>query len=243
MKRGDGRSANELRPIKIIRGFQKHPAGSVLIEWGDTKVLCSATVEERLPPWMNPNEGKGWITAEYMMLPASSDGRIQRKRALENGRTHEIQRLIGRAIRAAIPLQDLGPRTVHLDCDVLQADGGTRVASITGSYLALALAIDHLIRFGRITKSPRLTPIAAVSVGRCSGEILIDLNYAEDSKAEVDANIVMNAQGNFIELQGTGEDGAFSKAEWDELLKMGTLACEKIFQIQRQYISEWQLHI
>lgn len=242
MKRIDGRQANELRPIRITRGFQKHPAGSVLMEWGDNKVLCSATVEERLPPWMNPNEGKGWITAEYMMLPASSDQRIQRKRALENGRTHEIQRLIGRAIRAAIPLKDLGPRTIHLDCDVLQADGGTRVASITGSYLALALAIDHLIRFGKITQSPRLTPIAAVSVGRCSGQILADLNYAEDSKAEVDANVVMNSRGEFIELQGTAEDGAFTKSEWDELLKIAGSACEQIFEIQKRYLSEWNLH-
>lgn len=241
LKRIDGREYADLRTIKIQRGVQKDPIGSVLIEWGNTKVICSASLEERLPPWMSASAGKGWITAEYGMLPGSTDKRINRDKAKNSGRTQEIQRLIGRSLRACIPLKDLGPRTLQFDCDVLQADGGTRVASITGSYLALKLAIDYLIRHGQITKSPRVTQVAAVSIGRVEGEIIADLNYHEDSRAELDANVVMTAAKEFIELQGTAEDGSFTRSEWDLLLDRAETACSKLFEIQNAALAEWDL--
>lgn len=240
MNRIDGRKVNEIRPIEIKKNPQKDPAGSVLIHWGDTHVLCAAQVEEKLPPWMM-NENRGWITAEYNMLPGSSDKRIHREKSRSNGRTHEIQRLIGRCLRASVSLEELGPRSIVVDCDVIQADGGTRVASITGSYLALRLAIDRLLKTNKLKKRPESTKVAAVSIGKHNGQILTDLNYHEDSRAELDANIVMNEQGEFVEIQGTAEKGAFSRSEFQELLSSAEFACQKIFEIQNHYLDLWKL--
>lgn len=238
MTRHDGRRAEDLRPIHIIKSPQKDPAGSVLIEWGNTKVICSASVEEKLPVWMQ-NENRGWITAEYNMLPGSSDKRISRDRVRTNGRTQEIQRLIGRSLRAAVNLESLGPRSIILDCDVIQADGGTRVASITGSYLALMLAFQQMLQKGQLSKFPSTQKIAAVSVGKVKGEIVVDLDYPEDSTAELDANVVMNEKGEFVEIQGTAEKDSFSRTEFNQLLDIASTACRKIFQIQEKYMSEW----
>ncbi|PIR23056.1 MAG: ribonuclease PH [Deltaproteobacteria bacterium CG11_big_fil_rev_8_21_14_0_20_45_16] len=241
MSRPDGRNLEDLRPIQFHQSPQRDPAGSVLIEWGHTKVICAVNVEEKLPPWMSSSEGRGWITAEYSMLPGSSDRRIQRDRVRTNGRTQEIQRLIGRSLRACVTLESLGPRSFLIDCDVMQADGGTRVASITGTYLALRLAFENLKKRKIISRIPEFVPVAAVSVGRVNGEICVDLNYIEDSKAELDANIVMNARGQFIELQGTAEKGSFSRDEWNRLLDVATVACEKIFKIQEETLRQWEL--
>ncbi|TVQ78040.1 MAG: ribonuclease PH [Bradymonadales bacterium] len=240
MPRIDGRSANDLRPIRFIPGVQRDPLGSVLVEWGDTKVICSASVDEKLPPWMQ-GQNRGWITAEYSMLPGSSDRRIQRERARNSGRTQEIQRLIGRSLRACIQLENLGPRTIIFDCDVLQADGGTRVASITGSYLALRLALAKLVELNRLKTLPPTNMLAAISVGKLSGECLCDLNYHEDARAEVDANVVMNDRGEFIEMQATAEDGAFRLEEWNQLLESAQAACRQIFQIQKKTLEDWKL--
>lgn len=203
-------------------------------------MLCSASVEERVPPWMKDNQG-GWITAEYNMLPGSTDRRMHRDRARNNGRTHEIQRLIGRSLRAALDLKALGPRTITLDCDVLQADGGTRVASITGAYLALRLALESLLTAKRIKRLPELCPVAAISVGKVNSEILVDLDFSEDSQADLDANIVMNANQCFIELQSTAEKGSFTRQEWDQLLDAASAACQKVFEIQNVQLNEWGL--
>lgn len=240
MIRIDGRKTNEIRPIEIKKNPQKDPAGSVLIQWGDTHVLCAAQVEEKLPPWMM-NENRGWITAEYNMLPGSSDKRIHREKSRSNGRTHEIQRLIGRCLRSSVSLEELGPRSIIVDCDVIQADGGTRVASITGAYLALQLAIEHLLKTNKLKKRPESTKVAAVSIGKHNGQILTDLNYHEDSRAELDANIVMNERGEFVEIQGTAEKGAFSRSEFQELLSSAEFACQKIFEIQNHYLNLWNL--
>lgn len=241
MARHDGRSKDQLREIKFQKGPQRNPAGSVLIYWGNTHVICSATVEEKVPNWMNASEGKGWITAEYSMLPGSTDRRIGRDRARNNGRTHEIQRLIGRSLRAALPLKSIGPRTITLDCDVIQADGGTRVASITGSYLALRIALQGLVMAGKLEKTPPITQVAAVSIGRVKGEICADLDYIEDSTAELDANVVMNSNLEFIELQGTAEKGSFTRAEWDQLMDSATSACKQIFEIQNTALTSWEI--
>lgn len=240
MPRIDGRQPNQLRNIQIHRGAQRDPDGSVLIEWGNTKVLCSVIYEDKLPNWMH-GEKSGWITAEYGMLPGSSDKRIHRDRIRSTGRTHEIQRLIGRSIRACMKMEDLGPRTITIDCDVLQADGGTRVASITGSYLAFRLALKKMVENRVLKAIPPSDFVAAVSVGRVGGEILLDLNYPEDVKAEVDANVVMNSKGEFIEVQGTAEKGSFKRQELDQLMESATLGCQQLFEIQKKYISEWGL--
>jgi ribonuclease PH len=239
MKRIDGRQTDELRPIRITKGIQKDPHGSILIEWGDTKVICSVTVEEKVPPWLQ-NQNKGWITAEYNMLPGSSDQRIHRDKARSNGRTQEIQRLIGRSLRAAVELNQLGSRTFLFDCDVIQADGGTRVASITGSYLAFCLALEKLHRQGKLKKIPETKMIAAISIGKLHQSILCDLNYHEDVQADLDANVVMNDSGEFIELQGTAEKGSFTLQEWNALLEVAQGACQKIFQIQKDTLEAWR---
>ena len=240
MPRVDGRNNRDLRKIRVRPAIQKDSHGSVMIEWGYTHVLCSVNVEEKLPNWMQ-GSSSGWITAEYGMLPGSSDKRIQRDKVRSTGRTHEIQRLIGRSLRAALPLENLGPRTVQIDCDVIQADGGTRVASITGAYLALALALFRAKEKNILRHIPKTVPVAALSIGKVGGEILVDLNYPEDVKAEVDANIVMNAKNQLIEVQGTAEKGAFSRGEWNEMLDSAEGAFGEIFQIQRQYLKEWGL--
>lgn len=219
--RPSGRAADELRPIRITRRFTRHAEGSVLIEFGDTRVLCTASVEESVPQFLR-NTGRGWVTAEYGMLPRATHTRSRREAASgkQGGRTLEIQRLIGRALRAVVDLKALGERTITIDCDVLQADGGTRTASITGGYIALADAINTLIRKGALRDSPLHGQVAAVSVGIWSGQPVLDLDYAEDSEAETDMNVVMNNGGGFIEVQGTAEGHAFRRHELDELLNL-----------------------
>jgi ribonuclease PH len=219
--RPSGRAPDELRPIRITRRFTRHAEGSVLIEFGDTRVLCTASVEETVPSFLR-NTGKGWVTAEYGMLPRATHTRNKREASTgkQGGRTLEIQRLIGRALRAVIDLKALGERTITIDCDVLQADGGTRTASITGGYVALADAVNSLVRKGVLRDSPIHGQVAAVSVGIWAGQPVLDLDYAEDSDAETDMNIVMNNGGGFIEVQGTAEGHAFRRNELDELLNL-----------------------
>ncbi|HEY4368455.1 MAG TPA: ribonuclease PH [Steroidobacteraceae bacterium] len=219
--RPSGRAPDELRPIRITRGFTKHAEGSVLVEFGETRVLCTASVEETVPPFLR-NSGGGWVTAEYGMLPRATHTRSRREASTgkQGGRTLEIQRLIGRSLRAVVDLKALGERTITLDCDVLQADGGTRTASITGSYVALVDAINALIRKRVLRESPLHGQVAAVSVGIWSGVPVLDLDYREDSDAETDMNVVMNNGGGFIEVQGTAEGHAFRRHELDELLNL-----------------------
>jgi ribonuclease PH len=221
--RPSGRAPDELRPISITRGFTRHAEGSVLIEFGDTRVLCTASVEESIPPFLR-NTGRGWVTAEYGMLPRATHTRSRREAASgkQGGRTLEIQRLIGRALRAVVDLKALGERSITIDCDVLQADGGTRTASITGAYVALVDAIDALVRRGTLQHSPLHGQVAAVSVGIWAGQPVLDLDYAEDSEAETDMNVVMNNGGAFIELQGTAEGHAFRRHELDALLNLAS---------------------
>jgi len=242
MPRGDQRQAADLRAIKIIRSPQKDPLGSVLVEWGNTHVVCSVMMEDKMPNWMQgQGESSGWITAEYGMLPGSSDKRIHRDRIRNTGRTHEIQRLIGRSIRACMDLKHLGPRTIQIDCDVLQADGGTRVASVTGSYLALRLALSKLVERRALKEVPKTLLVGGLSLGRVNGEWIADLNYVEDVKAEVDANIVMNEKLEFIELQGTAEKGSFSREEFNKMLDLAQTGMQKVFAIQKKYLSDWGL--
>lgn len=228
------RRADQLRTIRFTRGFTKHAEGSVLVEFGDTRVLCTASVEARVPGFLK-GQGKGWITAEYGMLPRATDRRTQREAAAgkQGGRTVEIQRLIGRSLRACANLQLLGERTVTLDCDVLQADGGTRTASITGAWVALQDAIDALLARGELTANPIHTQVAAVSVGVYQGTPVLDLDYAEDSAAETDMNLVMDGEGRFIEIQGTAEGTPFSRAEFDALLELGSAGIREIQSAQR----------
>ncbi len=224
--RPSGRQANELRTVTITRNYTKHAEGSVLIEMGDTKVLCTASVEERIPQFLR-GKGEGWVTAEYGMLPRSTGSRMAREatRGKQSGRTMEIQRLIGRSLRAAIDLKALGERSITIDCDVIQADGGTRTASITGAFIALTDAINSLIADKKIKKSPLLGQVAAISVGIVDGEAVLDLDYIEDSTAETDMNVVMNESGAYIEIQGTAEGHAFRP---DELQAMLAIASEGI---------------
>ena len=215
------RAPDQLRPVSLERGVVKYAEGSCMVKFGDTHVLVTATLEERLPPWLK-GQGRGWVTAEYGMLPRSTHTRTRREAATgkQGGRTLEIQRLIGRALRAVVDLKALGERTVTVDCDVLQADGGTRTASITGGYVALVDAIDALVRKGTLRESPIHGQVAAVSVGIWSGLPVLDLDYAEDSEAETDMNVVMNNGGGFIEVQGTAEGHALRRHELDELLNL-----------------------
>jgi ribonuclease PH len=228
------RRPDEVRPIRFTRGFTRHAEGSVLVEFGDTRVLCTASVEPRVPPFLK-GKGQGWITAEYGMLPRSTGERMPREaaRGKQGGRTLEIQRLIGRALRAAVDLNALGERTITLDCDVLQADGGTRTAAITGAWIALREAIDRLLASGELKRDPITTQIAAVSVGVYQGVPVLDLDYAEDSAAETDMNLVMDGEGRFIEVQGTAEGHPFSRAELDALLELGALGIRAIQAVQR----------
>lgn len=237
--RPSGRAPDELRNIEIVRRFTRHAEGSVLIRCGDTHVLCTASVEENVPPFLR-NTGKGWVTAEYGMLPRSTHTRSRREAATgkQGGRTLEIQRLIGRALRAVVDLKGLGERTITLDCDVLQADGGTRTAAITGSYVALADAVSVLLRKGLLRDNPIHGQVAAVSVGIWSGVPVLDLDYAEDSDAETDMNIVMNNGGAFVELQGTAEGHAFRREELDELLNLGANGIKQLLAKQLEALSE-----
>lgn len=239
MERTDGRAKDQLRPVKITRNYIKHAEGSVLIEIGDTKVICTATVEEKVPGWLK-GMGKGWVTAEYGMLPRSAQSRIPRESAKGRitGRTHEIQRLVGRSLRSVIDLAKLGERTVWLDCDVIQADGGTRTASITGAFVALVDALAVLKGRGLINTVPVSDYLAAVSVGKVADTVLLDLAYDEDSRAQVDMNVVMTSAGKFIEVQGTAEDSPFSRDELDELLRHAEKGIAELVSIQRDALGE-----
>jgi len=236
LARFDGRAADELRPVQITPGFQGYAEGSALIETGETKVVCAVSVEERVPAFLR-GSGSGWITAEYGMLPRSTQSRISRDRT--GGRSYEIQRLIGRSLRAVANLGVLGERTFTVDCDVLQADGGTRTAAITGAYVALAQAFQTLRDRGELLPSPLKGAVAATSVGIVDGVQLLDLCYEEDSHAEVDFNIVMNDAGEFIEVQGTAEGRPFSKDTIDSLLALAEKGISELLQIQRDAIGEW----
>jgi ribonuclease PH len=219
--RSRARAANELRPVRITRGYTMHAEGSVLIEFGATKVLCTASVEEKVPPHKR-GSGEGWVTAEYGMLPRATHSRNDREaaRGKQSGRTQEIQRLIGRSMRAVFDLKKLGERTIQLDCDVLQADGGTRTAAITGAFVAAQDAIDSLVAAGKIVESPIIASVAAISVGIVQGTPLLDLEYTEDAACDTDMNVVMTGAGHFVEVQGTAEGLAFSRAEMDSLLTL-----------------------
>jgi len=236
--RPSGRAAEEMRPIRITRGFTRHAEGSVLVEFGDTRVLVTASVEDGVPSFLR-GKGEGWVTAEYGMLPRATHTRSAREaaRGKQSGRTLEIQRLIGRSLRAVVDMRALGERTVTLDCDVLQADGGTRTASITGAYVALADAMDALMRRRAIASSPLHGQVAAVSVGIVDGVPVVDLDYVEDSSAETDMNVVMNNGGGFIEVQGTAEGHAFRRHELDELLNLAAGACEQLFAAQAEALA------
>jgi ribonuclease PH len=232
--RPSNRANNQLRPVRITRGYTKHAEGSVLVEFGDTKVLCTASVTSGVPPFMK-DSGKGWVTAEYGMLPRSTHGRMQREAAKgkQTGRTQEIQRLIARSLRAAVDLNLIGENTIVIDCDVLQADGGTRTASITGGCVALFDAIDYLKKNGKISTSPFQQYVAAVSVGIFQGEPILDLDYIEDSSADTDMNVVMTEQGGFIEIQGTAEKNVFSPSDLDHMLALAKEGAQQLIQIQK----------
>jgi ribonuclease PH len=236
--RPSGRAADQLRAISFESGFTRHAEGSVLVRFGDTHVLCTASVEESIPPFLR-GKGQGWVTAEYGMLPRSTHTRQAREaaRGKQSGRTQEIQRLIGRSLRAIVDLKALGERTITLDCDVLQADGGTRTAAITGSFVALTQACTALQKRGALTRSALHGQIAAISVGVFSGVPVLDLDYAEDSQAETDMNVVMNSGGAFVEVQGTAEGHAFRRHELDALLDLATVGLAKIFALQSQAIA------
>lgn len=236
MIRVDSRLHAQLRPVSFTVDYLDFAEGSVLIEAGKTRVLCAASVEERVPPFLE-GKGQGWVTAEYNMLPRATHTRTSRERdGRVSGRTQEIQRLIGRSLRAVVDMQLLGPRTITLDCDVLQADGGTRTASITGAYVALHRACTKLVRDGKLSAHPLKTAVAAVSVGVVEGEILLDLCYVEDSNAEVDFNVVMTAEHEFIEVQGTGEGGVFSRSTMDGLVNLAEQGIDQLLEMQKRYI-------
>ena len=240
--RPSGRAADELREVNITRGYTRHAEGSALVEFGDTRVLCNATVEDRVPPWMK-GRGRGWVTAEYGMLPRSTGQRSPREaaRGRQGGRTLEIQRLIGRSLRAVIDMEALGERTVIVDCDVIQADGGTRTAAITGGYVALVDAVSCLRarpgRSGRSRRDPIHGAVAAVSVGIYKGETVLDLDYVEDSEAETDMNVVMNDAGGFIEIQGTAEGHAFRRTELDAMLDLARDGIASLVELQRTALA------
>lgn len=237
--RPSGRAVDQLRPLKITRNFTKHAEGSVLIECGDTKVICTATVVHGVPRFLR-GKGQGWITAEYGMLPRSTGNRVDREatRGKQNGRTIEIQRLIGRSLRAAVDLKKLGENTITIDCDVIQADGGTRTASITGGFVALADAMNKLVESKKIKKNPIVSQIAAISVGVYNGVPVLDLDYPEDSTAETDMNVVMNDQGGFIEIQGTAEGVAFSDEQMVGMLAVASKGIAEIIELQKSTLSD-----
>jgi len=238
--RPDQRRSDELRPIKITKDYIKHAEGSVLIEIGDTKVICTASIEDKVPPFMR-GQGKGWITAEYSMLPRATETRNIREssKGKLSGRTMEIQRLIGRALRSVVDLQRLGEKTVWLDCDVIQADGGTRTASITGAFVAMVDALGKLKEKNGWEKLPIVDFLAATSVGIVNDELVLDLAYIEDSSAEVDMNIVMTGKGQFVEVQGTGEESPFSSEQLGGLLELGKKGIDELVAKQKEVLSDW----
>lgn len=239
MVRLDGRRPDELRPVRLTRGYLKHAEGSCLIEVGETKVICAATVEGKVPPWMR-GAGHGWVTAEYAMLPRATATRTPRERnqGRQGGRTMEIQRLVGRSLRSVVDLSALGERTVWLDCDVLQADGGTRTASVTGAFVALVDALSKLKGDAGWEKLPLIDFLAATSVGVVEGAPLLDLAFAEDSKAEVDMNVVMTGREGLVEVQGTGEARPFSRAEFDELLALAGGGIRRLIEVQKEALGD-----
>ena len=238
MPRPDGRRSNQLRAIKVTKHYMKNAEGSCLIEFGQTKVICTASVEEGVPPFLK-GSGKGWVTAEYGMLPRSCGSRIKREKT--SGRTEEIQRLVGRSLRAITDMEKIGERTIRIDCDVLQGDGGTRTASITGGFIALALAQEWMKKQGLITTPIIKDYIAAISVGVFQGAPVLDLNYAEDSKADVDMNVVMVGRGQFVEVQGTGEGGTFSEKEMTQLLALAKKGIKELIAIQRKQLPSLKI--
>ena len=233
--RNSARAANALRPVRITRHYTMHAEGSVLIEFGNTKVLCTASVEEKVPGHKK-GSGEGWVTAEYGMLPRATHTRNDREaaRGKQSGRTQEIQRLIGRSMRAVFDLSILGERTIHLDCDVIQADGGTRTAAITGAFIAAQDAVNHLLAQGKLSQSPIRDHVAAISVGMVQGTPLLDLEYTEDSACDTDMNVVMTGAGHFIEVQGTAEGLAFSRSEMNDLLALAELGIQNLVALQKQ---------
>lgn len=237
--RPSGRAPEQPRDVRITRHFTRHAEGSVLIEFGDTRVICTASVENKVPPFLR-GEGQGWITAEYGMLPRSTGSRMGREaaRGKQGGRTVEIQRLIGRSLRAAVDMKALGEHTITIDCDVIQADGGTRTAAITGGCVALADALSYLVKEGRLRSSPLKQMVAALSVGVYRGTPVVDLDYPEDSEAETDMNVIMTDKGGFIEIQGTAEGAPFSQAELDDMLVLAKSGIESLFEIQKAALAE-----
>ncbi|MBA9084567.1 ribonuclease PH [Fontibacillus solani] len=244
MMRTNGREANERRPMSLTVNINKYAEGSVYIEVGDTKVMCTATVEEKVPMFMK-GQGKGWITAEYSMLPRATQSRNQREaaRGKLSGRTMEIQRLIGRSLRSVVDLHALGERSITIDCDVLQADGGTRTTSITGAFIAMAIAINKIVQKHSLPVFPITDYLASVSVGIVGQEILLDLNYEEDSKAKVDMNVVMTGQGQFVEVQGTGEEHPFSRSQLDQMLAVAEKGIQEMIAQQREALGPIALKI
>ena len=236
--RPSGRAPDQLRPVSLEPGFSRHAEGSCLVKFGDTHVLCTASVDEKVPPWMR-NSGKGWVTAEYGMLPRSTHTRMDREaaRGKQSGRTQEIQRLIGRSLRAVVNLQAMGERQINIDCDVLQADGGTRTASITGAWVALHFAFQRLIKDGKLAVSPLTGEVAAVSCGLWQGTAVLDLDYPEDSKAEADANFVLTGKGGIVEIQGTAEQDPFSEDQFLELLKLAKKGVVELTKLQRAAVG------
>jgi ribonuclease PH len=236
--RSNSRKTDELRPVRIIRNYIKNAEGSVLIQLGETRVICTASLEERVPPFLR-NSGRGWVTAEYAMLPRATKTRTTREstQGKVGGRTHEIQRLIGRSLRAVMDLSLIGERTFWIDCDVIQADGGTRTASITGAYVALYDAVEYLRKQVSIPRDPLIDSVAAISIGVVDGQICLDLNYEEDSKAEVDCNFVMTGRGQFIEIQGTAEGQPFSKETFEKMTALATQGIQKLTAIQQQALN------
>jgi ribonuclease PH len=237
--RSGARTPDQLRAVRLTRHYTMHAEGSVLVEFGATKVLCTASVEEKVPPHRR-GTGAGWVTAEYGMLPRATHTRNDREaaRGKQSGRTQEIQRLIGRAMRAVFDLSLLGERTIQLDCDVLQADGGTRTAAITGAFVAAQDAVNGLLASGKISQSPILTPVAAISVGVVQGLPLLDLDYAEDSACDTDMNVVMTGAGHFVEVQGTAEGAPFTRAQMDQLLGLAEKGIVELMQLQQQALSQ-----
>lgn len=237
--RSGARAANQLRPVRMTRGYTVHAEGSVLIEFGGTKVLCTASVQEKVPPHKK-GTGEGWVTAEYGMLPRATHTRTDREAAKgkQSGRTQEIQRLIGRSMRAVFDLKKLGERTIALDCDVLQADGGTRTAAITGAFVAAQDAVNCLLASGKITESPITAQVAAISVGIVQGTPLLDLEYTEDSACDTDMNVVMTGAGHFVEVQGTAEGLAFTRSEMDALLALAEKGIAELMQLQQHSLSK-----
>jgi ribonuclease PH len=234
--RHDGRRPDQLRPVTLSRDYLRHPEGSVLVEFGDTKVICTASLEDKVPPFLK-GQGKGWVTAEYGMLPRSTNTRSNRERSGPSGRSQEIQRLVGRSLRSVVEMAKLGERTIWVDCDVIQADGGTRTAAITGAFVAVADAIAGLVKTGALAGSPLRDAVAAISVGMVGSRPVLDLDYVEDSTAEVDMNVVMTGAGAFVEVQGTAEQTPFTKARLDELLALAGNGIAHLVGLQRRALE------